>query len=160
MVTFLLYGGAFLVAIVILLLIYAGRDEKRIIRQTEQFFKELDQKYEDYVEKKLNLAVVSQDNQDADLDTMLRQVFTILKPNVDGILAYVNSITYSSIALKHQTRYFKGASTLTQELFRSTGDGKAMTEADRKRFYESFQDAIRADLTQRLIDLKANNYLS
>ncbi|NJL13038.1 MAG: hypothetical protein HC913_08615 [Microscillaceae bacterium] len=147
-------------AIIILLLIYAGRDEKRIIRQTEQFFKELDQKYEDYIDKKLNLAVVFQDKQEADIDAILKQVFTILKPNVDGILAYVNSITYSSIGLKHQTRYFKGASSLTQELFRSTGDGKTMTEEDRKRFYESFQDAIRADLTQRLIDLKANNYLS
>jgi hypothetical protein len=161
MMTFLFYTVPILLIGFIIALIAAGRDEKKIVKKTELLFQEIDEKYNDFIEKSLNLEVISQQKEPVNVDEILQQSFTLLKSDIDGIVSFINAVTYQSIELKHTSKYFKGATSLTQAYFRKTGSGSESTlsKEDIDKYYDSFKDAIKSDLTRRLLDLRTDNYL-
>ncbi len=161
MITLIFYFVPILILGFIIALYAAGKDEKRIVQKTESLFQEIDEKYNNFIEKSLNLEILSQKEHSFDVNQVTEQCFTVIKADIDGIVSFINSVTYESIGLRHSSIYFKGATSMAQSFFRKTGSGpeKTLSKEDVQAFYESFTDAIKSDLTRRLLDLRANNYL-
>lgn len=146
----------------ILVLIAVSRDEKKIAAKTEVLFGEIDDKYQSFINNKINLNLLSMstDHKVMNVDTLLEEAFIILKPDIDGILSYIESISMSGIKLKHESIYFKGVTSLAQVYFKKTTDNKPLSQQDIKKFYDAFKDAIRSDITRRLSEMQTGNYLN
>ncbi len=146
----------------ILVLIAASKDEKKIAAKTEVLFKEIDEKYQAFINNKINLDILSMstNNKVMNIDNVLDEAFIIIKPDIDGILSYIESVNMASIKLKHESIYFKGATSLAQSYFRKTANNTSISQQDTIRFYEAFKDAIRSDLTRRLSEMQTRNYLN
>ncbi|NJO02487.1 MAG: hypothetical protein HC880_13070 [Bacteroidia bacterium] len=121
----------------------------------------VDEKYEDFVNLYFNMSILKSENGPINLESISQEAFTILKPEIDGIIAFINATTYSNIPVKHQSPYFSSTASLASAYFRKTGQSNTQTlsREDEKKFTEAFRDAIKADLTRRTMELRARNYL-
>lgn len=154
-------------ALTILVLSFMGfaylgeRAQAKVARETESLLKEMDSKYENFIQMRLTLSVLKQENPDLKIKEMSEKALIILKPEIDGILAFINATTYSNIPVKPSSKYFRGAASIASALFRKTGSGnnRLLQLEDEEKFRQVFFDSIRSDLTRRSLELKAGNYL-
>ncbi len=148
--------------LVVLLLAYAAeKEQKRIARQTESLLNAIDNKYHEYIQKHLDLAVLQEESPDNTIERISLKAYTVIKPEVDSIIATVDSTPYSNIPVRHSTRYFNSAASLVSAYFRKTAatPSAPLCYEDEQRIMQAFQDSIKADLTRRHLDLRASNFL-
>lgn len=159
--TILLSGTILLILSFSFFAIMGEREQKKIAQQTEFLLREIDHKYENFIHKRLDLAVLKQEDADAIINDMSKKAFVILKPEIDGIMAFINATQYSNISVQPNSKYFKGPASLASAYFRKTSKSKtaSLNLQDEAKFREAFIDSIKSDLTQRHLDLKAGNYL-
>ena len=145
----------------VLLTYFSGKEEKKLAQETEYLLQEIDNKYQDFIEKQLNLAVLKKEGTAINLDEIGQKAFVILKPEIEGLIAFINSSSHSNVPVKHNSKHFNGIASLSRAYFKKTGasGNKTLTKQEEDKFKESFMDTIKANLTQRLLDLKANNFL-
>ncbi len=145
----------------LLVILMADREQRKIGRQFGELFLEVDRKYEDFVENRVNLAVLRQENPEMSIEEISQKAYLILKPEINGLMAYVHAINYASVPIPYHSKYFKGAISLCSAYLRKKDKQNlsALASEDEAKFHESFQDAIIADMTQRMLSLKTGNYL-
>lgn len=121
--------------------------------------KNVDKKYADFIERYLSNKIVNNEEENLDREELMNDVMVLLKPEIDGLLAHINATELSDVKIKYSTKFFQNALNISEELFERRNSSKAPLNArDMDRFYESFKDAIRADLTRRLLNLKAGDF--
>lgn len=136
-------------------------EEKKIAIKTEEFLKELDEKYEEFIDKSLNLAFLQKSNEEIDLEKISQNAFTVLKPEIDGLIAWINSCNYSNIRLNYTSRFFKGVAALTASFFKKNGGNPytRLSDKEEKKLQQAFKDAIASDLTRRILDWNTRKFL-
>lgn len=129
---------------------------KKIGQQTEFLLHELDEKYEDYINKYLTVSVLK--SQNIEIEKIVQNVFTILKPDIDGLLAFIQASNFSNVPVNHTSKHFKGLASLAAAYFKKTGNNR-LDHTDEENFRNAFRDALIAEVNKKILDLKAGNYL-
>lgn len=140
-------------AVVIAVLLYfANKDSKKIADKTEQMLIAIDNRYENFIYERVNKI---QTPADFDVETLTEQARILLKPLIEGLISYVNSIIYSSVEIEYNSMYFSNLVGATEEAFRDSEKNKTkkLSPDQEKEFEAHVIAAVRADLTQRKMQL-------
>lgn len=124
-----------------------------------KLFKVLDHKYENFTEKLIAAGVVTEGAEkiiQLDKTTMSEDIFTVIKPEVDGLISHINATDLSDVKVKYISKYFKNAVRMCEEFFekRHQHSSHILNEKDKERFYTAFKEAILADITERMVNLQ------
>lgn len=127
--------------------------------QASNLFRSLEKKYALFASKVVEDHILRDENQPLDIDKVQEEVLIIIKPELEGILAHINSTTMSGVKVAQKTSYFPNLARISEELYRKRNKDKnqPISQDDRDRFYAACQDAILSDLTQRKINLRLGN---
>jgi hypothetical protein len=125
-------------------------------RKAGDLLKGIDQKYEEFVNQYITHNIVNQDNFEIDKEELAHNALLVIKPEIESIIAHINANDYSDVPVKYNSKYFKNIARLAESLFekRHKTHAIAISEIDEQKLYVAFQDAIVADLTQRMLYLK------
>ncbi|MEM6724564.1 MAG: hypothetical protein AAF598_11030 [Bacteroidota bacterium] len=143
-----------------LFLVFArlGQQEaKKIGERAGELIQDIDDQYESFVNTKLLLAA-KEDVLDLSTETLTEEAMLILKPSIDGLLAYVEGASkYATVPIEYYSRYFRNIVPTTESYF-SRKYAKQQLEFDlneRVDFSLAFEDAIKSDISKRFLELKA-----
>jgi hypothetical protein len=125
-------------------------------KKAGNLFKTLDNKYADFAEKSIATEIIEHDDIDFNTQKLCEQILMVIKPEIDGVLAHINTTELSDVKVKYESKYFKNAASLTEEYFkkRYKNTHLPVSDKDRERFFEAFKDAVLADLMQKMMNLK------
>ncbi len=149
---------------IVVLLIFLGflgnQEAKKTTKKIKKYLTALEDKYEDFIEKRLTLSILKKDTFDVDVDDILRQSIVIMKPEIEGILSDINATDLSTITVNANLKYFSNAVSLVNSLFQKSraAEDKQLSPEDEESLYECVKDAIRADIAKRVLDFKTRNY--
>ena len=155
----LLYIGLGIIGILVLGAIKASYDGRIFSRSLIQRIKAMETKYDSYVDKKITIQVIDNNDLDFEIEVFTQEVMQLLKPDLDGVINLINNAYLSDIHVKYESKYFPNLISLCEEGFQLSQDNKEkkLSENDRALFSSSLQDAISADLQHRLMMLKSGN---
>jgi len=133
------------------------REAKKIGDRAGELIQDIDDQYELFVNTKLLMAAV-EDVLDLSADTVTEEAMVILKPSIDGLLAYVEgSSKYATVPIEYYSRYFRNIVPTTESYFSKKYQKQApeFSMNDRVDFSLAFEDAIKSDISKRFLELKA-----
>lgn len=138
--------------------IRAGQKEAEVIgEKAANMLRMLDDQYEAYMSQKMLMAG-KDEALELHPEAIMDEAMIILKPNIDGLMAHINANkNYSSVNVDYYSRYFKNAVPTVEAYFQKSylTKGQLLTEYDEKKFFSAFEDAIKSDLKQRMLELKS-----
>lgn len=145
-----LFGSAALAGIIYV----GGRLSTNSGKRASEFIQTAEQKYSSAIEQQLSLLAMN--DEQPNVEQIIADTFVMLKPEIDGLLAYINSVNYSDVKISYQAHFFKNAAMLAESYFTwRHNNGKLMlTNGDDEKMYTLFKDAMKADIQQRLLSLK------
>lgn len=121
-----------------------------------EFLQAIDAKYQHFVEKRIPLNILNSNSIEMNIEDLSRETFTILKPDIDGLITHIEASDIIEPEINYSSKYFKNVEALIYRTYRTTYNKSQPSPPpyNRDAFYDAFQDAIKADLTDRSIDLK------
>jgi hypothetical protein len=127
-------------------------------KKTALLLKSIDEKYEDFVVNYIANNIVEQNKFDLDKDELAHSALVVIKPEIEGIIAHINSTSSTDVPINYNSKYFKNIASIARTLFDKRHKTQhEVSQADEHKLYTAFQDAIEADLTRRLLNLKVGN---
>jgi hypothetical protein len=127
-------------------------------KKTALLLKAIDEKYEDFVLNYIANNIVEQNNFDLDKYELVHTVLVVIKPEIESIIAHINSTSSTDVPIKYNSKYFKNIAPIARTLFDKRHKTQhEVSQMDENKLYTAFQDAIEADLTRRLLNIKAGN---
>ena len=131
----------------------AGKKAAGIIRR-------IDQKYDDYINKYLSYSITHGEDQDIDHQELCDKLLVVLKPEVESLVAHMNTTDISGVKISYKSPYFQNVARISEELFEKRNKYKdtPLNKEDSKKLYTALVDAIEADLTQKLLNLKTGKF--
>lgn len=163
----------FIILILSILLAGAGlislfRDEKQkknIKVSSLRLLQNLDESYEGFVEKRLNLSLLKEQKIDLDMEVLVKEAFTILKPQIDSLVAFLINQKKPSFYTQYESHYFQGlpeilihTSQNIVNIHKQKFANNQKLEEEKEQVYTALKDAISADLQKRFLDLKMRGY--
>lgn len=150
------------VVLIILFVIAAFMGDKagkKAGKRARKLLMVIDSKYQDFIEKRITYNILKNESLDLDIETVAEEAMVIIKPDISGLIAHINGTTYSTAEVSYDSVYFRNAVSLTNEFYGKSREnrGKVLTNEDEQEYYGSFKDAIKSDLSKRLLDLKTGN---
>lgn len=151
--------GVILVALIIIGIVSIKKSAQKAANRCTQLFMEIDAKYGKLIEKSITLALLQDNNSDFNMQSFIDDSIIVIKPEIEGLIANINSIDISSASIEYNSTYFKNAISITESLFTKSynANNKKISKSDEDELYEAFKDAIKSDLTRRKLDLKIGN---
>lgn len=155
----LIIGGVFVV-IFIIALIASSFDTKRASKKAIEILKNLEKKYEDYVERRINLNILKNDEINIEQSKLVDDTIIILTPEIEALVAHINATIYSSIEIDYEAKYFKNMVTLAEQFFRKTGDSKTknLNKKDVDKLFASVKSSIISDLKRRILNMETLDF--
>ncbi len=146
-----------IIALVVLVIIAADmakRSSKRKIKKNlDKIFSDLENEYEDFIRQRINMQIIENDNLNLDTVTLTQEARTILQPYLEAILGLVNAFKINEpIDTKHEIKYFKNLYFLTNKFLQQK---LPLTSFEKDELETAMNDAIRADVQKRLLQLKS-----
>lgn len=139
----------------------AGRDTKKAAKVVRNLIQKIEKSYESFVERQIANNILKNDSIEINVQKITETAMTILKPNIDALIGHINATTYSTVEVEYDAGYFDNAVSLSSEMFAKTGkSNEPMSKDDEAEFYAAFRDAIKSDLTRRMLNLESGEYLS
>lgn len=151
-----LYIVIFVVAFLLLGLILTSKESKRVAKKASALLKKADQKYETFIEDRINLSILKNNEVEFDKEKVINDTMIIIKPYIEGLIANVNSTKNKDISIKYESVFFSSITAYLDALYVKSDQNKTkrLTDQDEKEFYDTFRDAVTADVTQRFVNLK------
>lgn len=155
----ILYGLLGVIVIIIILASIGSKDARKKALNAGARIKALEMKYESYVEKHIRNHILEAHNLQIDANQLAKDSLTVIRPDLDGLIALINSTTYSSVHIDYIAQYFPNLVSLTEDYFRQSrkNQSKRLTEIEQETFRKTALDAIHADIQKRLLDLKVGD---
>ena len=140
--------------------IAGSADSNRAGRKAAKILKTIDKKYNDYIEKRINLNILQKDQIDIEEVKLIEDTITILTPEIEALIAHINATIYSSVEVKHNSPYFENAVSLAEEYFRKTGksETKNLSKKEADKLFASIKAGVTSDLKQRILNMKTLNF--
>jgi len=152
----ILYGLLGAILFIIIAAAAGSRDARKKARDAGARIKLMETKYEDYIEKHIRNHVLEENDLQVDAEELSKDVLRVIRPDLDGLIALINSTIYSSVHMNYTANYFPNLVALTEEYFRQSQKNKSkrLTDIEEENFRNSALDAVQADIQKRLLDLK------
>jgi len=146
------------IVLLIVLGIFISKDTKKQAKKAKELIKAFDKKYADYINAKVNYSIIKNNDEKIDKELMKNEVMIILKPDISGLISFINSSDYSSVSVNYKSSYFNNVVSLTEELFNKKGKNKndLLSDEDEKDLFTAFEDAIISDLTNRILNIETS----
>lgn len=137
-------------------LLAASRDSKKIAEKVAIRIAALDKKYKTYVDQYMTKHVLKDQTLEINIELFVKDVMAHLKPELDGLVALINSTIYSSVSIDCQSEFFPNVVALSEDYFRQSQENKdkRLSEKEELNFANTLQDAVIADLKGRLLRLE------
>jgi len=151
--------GIVLAGLILLGLIVSKTEAKSAAAKARTLLQELDLKYGDFVEKRINLTILDKNTLDINKEEVLHECMDLIKPEIEGLIAIINSTKTSTVNINYLSTYFKSPVSFVESFFEKStkNEGKQLLNTDEDQLFESFRDTINSDLTKRLLDLKTGS---
>jgi hypothetical protein len=152
-ISFLLIIGIILTA----LIAFANTLSAGAGRKASQILRKMDERYEEFAQNYLTTLILEDQDIEVRQVEFTKQIIKVLKPDIDGLLAHINATEYSDVKVKYKSKYFSGVARFAESLFykRHKFNSIPVSEEDTKKLFETCTDAVEADLTSKLLLLKA-----
>lgn len=152
----ILYGLLGIIIFIVFAAAMGSRDARKKAAQAAGRLKALEVKYNDYAEKYIRNHLLEVHNLEVDVELLAKDCLQIIKPDLDGLIALINSNTYSIVQIDYTADYFPNLAGLTEDYFRQSQKNKSrrLSPEEEENFRNIALDAIQADLKKRLLDLK------
>jgi len=146
--------------LVVLGLIISWMETSRLSQRLKEILIEIDEKYEDFVSHSITSSVLKNNSLEIGMDQLISEIMIILKPHISGLASFIDSVNYSSLAIRYTPRNFSNITSVISALFRQTkSGGKKLLDSDQKQSIEkAFLESIQSDLTQRIANLKSGDF--
>jgi Glu-tRNA(Gln) amidotransferase subunit E-like FAD-binding protein len=133
-----------------------GRAHRKTNKKILELLHTAERKYAQYIEKKITCDILDHNQIELDVDDILREAFVIIKPELESLVGFINNNFSGSNTVNADSGMFNNAISTIDKLLKKTAKKTTMEISfdEEKELYEKFYDAIKADLTQRMIDLK------
>lgn len=157
MILYILLG---VIVIFVIALVAGNKDAQKKGNNAIARFKQMEIKYEDYVKKNIQNHVLEKYDFQVDPVQLSKECLYIIKPDLDGLIALINSTSQSTIQLDFQANYFPNLVGLTEDYFRQSekNQSKRLSPEEEENFRNTALDAILADIQKRLLDLKVGDF--
>lgn len=151
--SFLWAALAIVIVILILGFIFSSYEINQKNREINDRFFKMEQKYQDFVENYVTHQVLQTEDLTINAELLTQEAFTVILPDLKGILALVNSTVYESITLNTKTQYFPNLVGLTEEYFvrSQNNEHKILLPKDEEAYFLAAKEAIQSDVKQRLV---------
>jgi len=113
-------------------------------------------KYEEYMEAYFADAYLTQPNETLDIALLVKECFVLIKPDIDALVAHINSESLSGVKVKYVPRYFINIASLLEELAerRNRYGDEPLSFDEIQKLYQAIEDAIKADCIKRKLHFK------
>lgn len=152
--------GIVLVGLIILGVVTNKMEAKKASKKAASLFKHIDTKYENFVEKSISYNILNKEKLKFDIDKLCFETMQLIKPEIQSLIALINSTSTDEVSLDYNSRHFNSVVSYAESFFTKSkkSKDKMLSKEDENKFYESFEDAITADLKTRALDLKSGNF--
>jgi len=148
-----------LLALIGVLLLWYQREATSTRESTLKLLEEIELEYEDFVQKRLTLAILQDDDWQNKRLEVIKEIEEALKPSLDALAALVSNTSHMHIKLPLDSPVFKNIAALTEAGF-TERKVSANLEKQQQIFYGAFKDAVKADLSHRWLDHQTGQRLS
>jgi hypothetical protein len=154
---FLPYLLLIILAGIVVLLLFGAMIGRQRSKKAERLLQTLDTKYDSFIRKQMAIDLI-EDQGAENMERLLEQVVVILTPEVDALLAFIRADDKTQVSIDYVSTYFKNLAALVEsEISRRDRNG-VDAEEQRARVYATLRDAVRADLSIRVLDRKMGEY--
>lgn len=156
MMTYLLWIGLPIAIIILILIFISSREINQKGKEVDNRFLKMEQKYQGFVENYVTNQVLQTDDLTINAESLAKDAFTVILPDLKGILSIVNSTIYDSVTLDTKANYFPNLVGLTEEYFvRSVkNESKMLLPNEEEAYFIAAKEAILSDIKQRLVELQ------
>ncbi len=154
-------GIIFLViTIFTVLVVFGGNESRKDGQKTKQMIMVMETKYADFSDKRISIIFINDNKTDFDVEKLTNEIMVVLKPDIDGLISFINAGTYSGVKVEHTSKYFANLPSLASEMFKIKAErpDKVLNQQDEKEIFNSVKDAVKSDLTNKLVNLKYGTY--
>ena len=142
----------FLLIITIVKFIQDNSENKKIKKRLKNVFKELENDYENFIQRILDYELIKNENFNLDIQQITSQAITIFKPYIESLFAIANSTKITkSLNLHIKSEHFKNLYFITEKLLMYK---LPLTTFEKDELYQAFTNAIKADISKRLLQLQ------
>lgn len=154
--TYLLWIGLPIAIIILILIFISSREINQKGKEVDNRFLKMEQKYQGFVENYVTNQVLQTDDLTINAESLAKDAFTVILPDLKGILSIVNSTIYDSVTLDTKANYFPNLVGLTEEYFvRSVkNESKMLLPNEEEAYFIAAKEAILSDIKQRLVELQ------
>ena len=93
------------------------RDIGRMVNHAKGLLKEIDDKYGSFVKKRITLSILEDRSMDDEVDEIIEEAMTVLRPEINDLIAHINATNVSGIKTNHKSPYFRSAVSRVDTLF-------------------------------------------
>ena len=138
---------------------YQGIHERKLGKKIAAIFKKIDESYEAFVEENMNAYVINHDNLDFDKSSLKKQCLQHLTPFIDELFYKMNDLNAKSLRTSYQSTYFSNVLSFVENKLRTESKMQSLNKmkALRNELEETFDHAIDADLTDRILQYQTRN---
>jgi hypothetical protein len=159
MIRFLLMFALPALLLAFVLLYWFRRDLIRAERRAKDLLKQLDEKYADYVKRRLTLNFIEEEAPGKETENIKQEALRLLKPTLDALLSHIEAVQRKDVSIEHESAYFGNVTSLAAAyLARRRRD--LLSAEVRAEFYDALATAIEADLADRVLDQKTGEKLA
>ncbi len=118
-----------------------------------KILEKLDDDYEEFIHEIINYEV-AKGNFDLNKENIKQQVWSLVKPDVESLFAYINSVELNDVRIKYKAKYFHNLMYTAENLFQKRKKTQSLlNEKDKKELIQASKDSIEADITKKMLML-------
>lgn len=150
------------VAFVLFIMFALWLESRRARKKATLLLQDIDRKYADYLQRRLTLAAIEDKDIASELVDIQEQGMIILRPEIDGLVAYINATSSPFVTLTYRSPFFSNAVALVEELFAASRQNvsKVLSDDQIERLRGSFSSGIEADIASRILSYKTGEKFS
>ena len=151
----ILYGLLGIIIIIIIAAAIGSKDAQKKALNAGGRIKAMELKYENYIKKHIRNSALEAQHLPIDSHQLALDSLTIIRGDLEGLIALINSTTYSNVHINYMAEYFPNVVALTEDYFRQSrkNQSRRLTEIEKETFRQTALDAIQADIQKRLLDI-------
>ncbi len=132
--------------------------EKSVAKKVKRVFFHLDDKYEQFAQKRIDTRIIRDNTLDMDIRAFVQDAMLVLKPDIGSLIALINQ-TEINVQVDYDSTYFDNVLSLANTFLSQNYNNQVylISEHDKKMINQAFEDAIIADLKKRENELKSTD---
>lgn len=130
------------------------RQSRGVMQNIRNHFLEIESLYESLVKKRLTLSILEDRNPEKEKKAIAKEVMEILRPEIQLLLAHIQTQVEPNAKLGVSSRYFRLALSMAESMVRRGAD-QEISLSEIEGFFKAFEEGVQADISRRIIDLKS-----